>query len=658
MNGIINKLFILLLILASSKLYSEVQWADKVISYSSQVGSKEYSANQALGEPNTFQNIKTPTAWMPKISEKNKFEYIQLGFDSKIKTRYIYINMNLGEKALKVVNIIDNKSNENSVFNPANIYNNKEGKIILQLEYPQIISSVKLFFDLKNTNSEVQLDAVGTGNDTNNIWAINQIDNKLFTSAPENMGIRINSIYSELAPIITADGKKLFFTRDGHPENIGADKNQDIWMSELEEDGRFGEAVNLYGTVNNKYNNFAFSTNSDGTMLLLGRNAKSSDLSNLSYVEYNNGKWSELHNFNFTKLNNTTSFVNFSLSQSKNLMFISMERGDSYGGLDIYYSMLTDSGWSEIKNLGPSVNTAADEITPYIANDNKTLYFASNGYPGYGSMDLFVTKTDDSLKDWSKPLNLGNTINTDGWEAYFTISSKNDFAYFVSTKNSIGKEDIFKIALPQSALPGKSILISGKVKDIITQKSLAAKIEFRDLETNKIVGIAYSDSTNGIYEISVPVGKDYAINAYTSGFYSLSKNIYIDTNYINTMTIDLGLKKIEIGQTYELNNIFFEFSKSELNKKSINELQKLIQLLNENKFIDIIIIGYTDKIGSEIKNQKLSEERAKSVYDYLIENGIEKNRLKYIGKGELKSNKNSNLEENRKVVFQIIEYKK
>jgi outer membrane protein OmpA-like peptidoglycan-associated protein len=469
------------------------------------------------------------------------------------------------------------------------------------------------------------------------------------------MGIRINSSSSELAPVISADGKKLFFTRDKHPENMGADKKQDVWLSQLEEDGRFGKAVNLYEPVNSKDNNFAFSTNSDGRMLLMGRNANDANKSNLSITKYDSGKWSEIQDFDFVKLGNTSPLVSFSLSQSQNLMLISMERGDSYGGLDIYYSERTDNGWSEVKNLGSSINTAADEITPYIANDNRTIYFASNGYAGYGNMDLFVSRADDSLKNWSEPTNLGSNINTEGWEAYFTISSTNDYAYFVSTSNSIGKEDIFRVKLPQVAQPQKSVLVYGTVSELNSKHPIASTVEFRYLEDNKIVGIAYSDSTDGKYGISLPLGKLYSVNAFATGYYSLSKNIEIDSNFDENRAIDLVLKKIEVGQTYDMNNIFFEFGKSKLNTKSVNELQKLVKLLKSDSSLKILIIGYTDSIGSSEDNRKLSEDRAKAVYDYLVENGINKNRLEYEGKGELKSNNNSNLERSRKVVFKIVE---
>lgn len=654
MNGIANTFFLFFLFSASTIL-SEVHWADRVISFSSQYGEKQYSANQSLGKPNILTNIKSPCSWTPIISIKDKYESIHLGFDSKEKSQFVYINVNIGYKALALVSILDNQSKEYSIYNQEQILENTKGKIILKLNEPIQISSIKLYFDLKSIDTEVQLDAVGIGNDTNSIWQINEIESKQFNSVPENMGIRINSIYSELSPIVSADGKKLFFTRAGHPDNMGADKKQDVWESDLQDDGRFGEAFNLYEPVNDKNNNFAFSTNSDGTMLLMGRNTNSQSKSDLSYSVHLYGKWTEIKKFDFTNLENTTPFLSFSLSQSQNLMFVSMEREDGYGGLDLYYSQLTDSGWTAVKNLGPTINTAADEITPYIANDNKTLYFASNGYPGYGNMDLFVSHTDDSLGYWSEPKNLGKNINSEGWEAYLTISSQNDYAYYVSTHNSIGKEDIFRVELPKEAQPEKSILVHGTVREFNTNKNLTSRVEFRNLETNKIVGLSFSDSTDGEYQISLPSTGIYGVNAYSKEYYSFSQNIKIDSNYAPNKSLDIVLKKIEVGQTYDMNNIFFEFGKSELNVKSVNELQKLVYLLKTHKKLKIMVIGFTDTIGSEKDNKKLSEERAKAVYNYLIENGIDKNRLKYEGKGELKSDNNGNLGDNRKVVFKIVE---
>ena len=142
--------------------------------------------------------------------------------------------------------------------------------------------------------------------------------------------------------------------------------------------------------------------------------------------------------------------------------------------------------------------------------------------------------------------------------------------------------------------------------------------------------------------------------AVAEGYYSLSKTIITDSSVNGILKLDLSLKPIKIGETYKLANIFFEFGKSDLNEKSNSELQRLIKFLNQNKSFDILILGYTDEIGSELRNMKLSESRAKSVYNYLTSNGIDKDRLTYKGKGELKSDKNGKLENSRKVEFKII----
>lgn len=654
MNGTANRIVVLLFFVSTLILNSQVHWADKVISFTSQIGEIQYSANQALGQPSSYSNEKLPTSWMPKISTKEKYESISLGFENNTKSKYVIINMPMGSQSLEIVNIVNTDSQESSIYIEKNIIFNENGRIIIKLPIPVTIQNIKLYFDVINSKSEVLLDAVGVGNDTSNIWTIDVADINLFTSSPENMGDRINSSYSELAPIISADGKKLFFTRDNHPENIGLEKKQDVWFSDLEEDGRFSKSRNLYEPVNNKNNNFAFSTNSDGTMLLMGRSNKSNELSSLSYFKYENKGWSELKTFQFIEIGNKTNFVNYSLSQSMNVMFISMERDDSYGGLDLYFSSLTDSGWSELKNLGPHINTAGDEIAPYISNDNKTLYFATNGRPGYGSMDLFVTESEDGYNSWQSPKNLGDKINSKGWEAYFTISSVDDYAYFVSSNNSIGNEDIFRIKLPSNIRPDNSLIVKGQVTEYGTKKPIGSILEFRNLNNNKLVGITNSDSVNGNYQITIPQGSDYGVSAISDGYFSESKTIFVDSSNDSNLNLNLSLKPVQIGESYELVNIFFEFGKSRLDENSNSELLRLVKFLKRYENLNILILGYTDEIGSESNNMKLSESRAKSVYEFLIKNGISQDRLKYEGKGELKSNKNGKLEESRKVEFKII----
>mgnify|MGYP000333134966 CR=1 FL=1 len=218
-----------------------------------------------------------------------------------------------------------------------------------------------------------------------------------------------------------------------------------IWISRKEVNGKFSKATNPYNPLNNDNNNFAFSTNSDGSKLIISSNIGDDKTPQLAYSSNSENKRSELNKFDFVDLNKESSLVSYSLSQGQNLMFVSMEREDSYGGLDIYYSKKVNGEWSELVNFGPTINTAANEISPFIANDNQTLYFATDGWPGYGEMDLFVSRFDDENKHWSQAINLGSKINTEGWEAYLKISSSNNQVYFVSTTNSMGAEDIFTI---------------------------------------------------------------------------------------------------------------------------------------------------------------------------------------------------------------------
>lgn len=654
MNGIV-KIFILF-ILTYSSLYSQVKWADTVYSYTSEKHSKINSANQVTGHPNTLSPIKSPNSWTPFQSENRHFEEITVGFNNSEKINFLLLNINKGKESLDGILLLDDKSNELSLNISESLVSDNKGKFIFAVSPAKLIKRAKLILNLKMSKSDVEIDAIGITNDTTNVWAINEVNNSNFEGTVTNMGTRINSVYSELAPIISADNKTLFFTRDGHPENIGAEKNQDIWISK-KEGNRFQKAINPYNPLNNEHHNFIFSTNSDGSKLLMSTKFNENSPPILSQSTIDENFWSELDTFEFVELNKSSSFVSYSLSQGQNLMFVSMAREDSYGGSDIYFSKKIDGKWSELKNLGPNINTAADEITPFIANDNKTLYFSTDGWPGYGDKDLFVSKYDEMTNQWSQAKNLGSQINTEGWEAYLTISSSNQQAYFVSTTNSMGAEDIFTIKMPTEANPSNSIIVKGKVTDM-NGNPLASIIEYTDLNTDELIGNATSSSSDGTYQITLPVNSFYGISAKLDGYYPISKSIDLIDGINNDLEVDIILKEIKKDSSFILNNIFFEFGKSELNRKSQNELDRLVKIMEENESIKLKLIGYTDSIGNSENNLILSENRAKAVYNYLVNKGISKNRLEYIGKGEIKSNKNIKLQQHRKVIFKIIEISK
>jgi outer membrane protein OmpA-like peptidoglycan-associated protein len=289
------------------------------------------------------------------------------------------------------------------------------------------------------------------------------------------------------------------------------------------------------------------------------------------------------------------------------------------------------------------------------------LYFSSKGHPGYGSNDMYVsTRLDDSWTNWSEPLNLGSSINTVGWDAYFSVPANGEYAYFVSYTNSIGKGDVFRQKLPTSAKPAPVVLISGRVLHEKTKQPLRAKIIYENLSDGTIVGEAYSDSITGEFKIILPAGKKYGIGANKNGFFSVSENIDLTKlNEYQEIKKDLLMVPIEVGSVARLNNIFFDLNKSTLTSDSYNELKKLIKVLNTYPNMKIEIGGHTDNVGSETYNLDLSNKRAKSVYDYLISKGVSSSRLTYKGYGKSKLILNGDSEEanqiNRRVEFLILQ---
>jgi OOP family OmpA-OmpF porin len=341
---------------------------------------------------------------------------------------------------------------------------------------------------------------------------------------------------------------------------------------------------------------------------------------------------------------------------------MSIRREDTRGGSDIYVSFLGDDGtWSAPFNLGDDINTAADDISPFLASDGKSLYFSTSGYPGYGSNDMFVSRRlDDTWTKWSEPENLGPSINTKQWDAYYTISAKGDYAYFVSRENSIGAEDIFRVKLPVEVQPETVVLVKGRVLDANTGEPIKSTIRYEILPGGQEAGIAESNLPEGAYSIVLPAGEKYAFFAETEGYYSITEFIDLkDAAEYREIERDIAMKPVKKDEIIRLNNIFFDFGEYELLEDSFSELKRLIRLMNQNPEMKIRINGHTDNIGSRRSNLELSRQRANAVMDYLTGNGISGERIKTKGFGFDKPVADNSTEEgrgkNRRVEFEIVE---
>jgi outer membrane protein OmpA-like peptidoglycan-associated protein len=315
--------------------------------------------------------------------------------------------------------------------------------------------------------------------------------------------------------------------------------------------------------------------------------------------------------------------------------------------------------WSVPINLGKTINTAGDETSPFLSADGKTLYFASDGRPGYGYQDIFFSKRNgESWTDWTKPLNLGSGVNTPGFDAYYTLPASGDYAYFVSYDKGYGKADIFRTKLHDDVKPNPVILVKGLVLNNTTKAPLGAIIHFENLTTGIEIGEARSDPKTGAYQIILPYGVHYGVRANVNGFYSVHENLELQQNaQYNEVSKDLLMVPIEIGETVKLNNVFFEAGLATLRSESYPELDRLVNILKENPGIHIELAGHTDNKGNADALMKLSLDRVIAVEDYLVKNGIDTNRISGQGFGATNPIAPSDTEENsrlnRRVEFKI-----
>lgn len=486
---------------------------------------------------------------------------------------------------------------------------------------------------------------------------INLVENANKIGDRIKLSDNINSEHTELSPIIAPDGNTLFINRDNHPENTGDIENdQDIWTAKLDENGKWLPLQNIGFPINNTGKNFTISVSPDNNSLVVANTYNADGTPNgqglsISYKTANG--WSLPTAFDVEDYYNDNQYVSYFLASDNKTLLMALERKDSEGEKDFYISFLIkENKWTQPKHMGSVINSPGDESKPFLAADNKTLYFSSNGHMGYGSDDIFISKRfDDSWTNWSEPKNLGPKVNSPKSELGYFLDAKGETAYLSS------KGDIWKIE--NSEKPDPVTLISGIVYNKKTNQPMAANIKYYDLEANLELGVATSDPTTGEYKIILPSGKKYSFIAQQKEFYPISENIDLkELTIYNEFAKNLFLLPIEKGEIIRLNNIFFEFNKSELMPESFNELDRLFDILNENKNMKIEISGHTDDKGSDEYNKSLSNSRAKSVLNYLVEKGIKVERLTSVGYGESQPVVANDTEENqsfnRRVEFKVL----
>ncbi len=514
-----------------------------------------------------------------------------------------------------------------------------------------------------------------------------------------NIGREINSEFDDYAPVLSENGNELVFTtrrRDGNTyENVADDNKpyEDVFFS-TRTNGAWAKAKNIGPTINTKFNNSNLALSPDGNTLFLYSDEGNGDI----YISKRliNGSWGVPEPLPGL-INSSYKESSVSITKDGNTLYFSSERPGGYGGSDIYYCVKDSRGeWTRVKNMGTAINTEYDEDGPFIDYDGKTLYFSSKGRKGMGGYDIYkTTQLDPDRNEWSDPVNLGYPINTPDNDIYFVSTPDGTKAYYSSTRDDgFGYDDIYEITVPPEPVvaakdpepvkeepkkeepkkeePKKEEPKKEEPKkveepyryvvtvvDADTQTPMEAKVQLKGAKDNVVAGVV--NLGGGVYQFTLTstAAKDYRLSAERTGYVFVNEAVRITGAVGKSGERTVAMRKIAVGVSGVLRNIYFDFSMSVLKKESFAELSKLEAMMKQNDGIKVEISGHTDSYGSKQKNQVLSLHRADAVRAYLTSKGIDPRRITAMGYGEdrpLASNddEQEGRELNRRVEFKVI----
>ncbi len=482
---------------------------------------------------------------------------------------------------------------------------------------------------------------------------------KRFDYQLKRLDKRVNSPWHEGAPVISADGNTLYFFVADHPDNkYGTKGSQDIWYSERTSDGTWKDAVHMTAPLNQLRYNQVMSVINDGNTLLLRGSGRNSE--GLSLTHRRGSGWSPpiaLRVKDLDKMRKGVYSGGVMTEDGKVLLLYFNELKDRRIS-DLYVSFLeSDGSWTRPKFI-EALNTKKDEFGPSLDPDGKTLYFASSRVGGSGSTDIYMTKRlDDTWLNWSEPINLGAPVNTSGFDAYYSVDNKgNVFTTRAYMSRDGGSLDI--LSLIPIEKPKPKLMVWGYVYDRKSGEPVSAQVKYEIFQVE--IDNTISEGQDGFYEVKLSGEGHYQILTSAEGFMNTTDELEIPEIYADTIIQkDLFLDQIEIGATVRLNNIFFDFDKTDLRDESVMELDRVVEFLKSNPTVRIEIAGHTDSKGSDSYNIALSDGRAASVRKYLVENWIDRDRVVSHGYGEGKPIATNETDEgrqkNRRVEFTILE---
>lgn len=501
----------------------------------------------------------------------------------------------------------------------------------------------------------------------------------------------INSPFDDYSPLLSPDGLSLYFTsRRPLKPKAKADRNdgkffENIWVSHRQGEG-WSQAELLPGKINSKTHEATAGISPDGQSLFIYRGDKGGHLYESTLK---NDKWQKPRKLP-KGINSNFQETSISFSPDNQTVYLVSNRAGGYGGKDIWTATRNRRGkWSEPVNLGATVNTPYDEESVFMAPDGKTLYFSSQGHNTMGGFDIFRTSFLNGR--WTEPVNLGFPVNTPAEDLFLAMTPDGKYGFYSSKRSDghggsalymitfLGPEKplitrIMTDPIAHQVAPVRENLMASEVEIITTpmtiirgiilddkdETPLLAKIQLFDNQEEVLLAEFSSDAETGQYIISLPSGKNYGIAVQVEDYLFHSENMDITQSAMSREIINnIRLKKVEVGQSIVLNNIFFDSGASTLRPESYAELGVLNKLMTDNPNLKIEIAGHTDNVGSAALNKRLSENRAKAVVDFLIGRGIEAHRLSFKGYGFDKPIATNTTPEgrqlNRRTEFEIME---
>lgn len=704
----------------------EVLWASKVLEKSSETVDEKFSpkhrAVQVLGAPSVLPlAVSSACSWRPAGTSFGE-DYIKVGFEKAIRVKQIIVGETVGPGAVGRIFGYTRDNKEILLFeNSGNNTRRKPGiwnEIIPETE--QEIVAVKLLIVHSMYKGPKEYDCIGiSGSSEPFVARVNVAEGLPPDLEKINLGAAVNSRYSEVAPLVSPDGRYLYFTRLDHPKNFtSTNKSQeaareptlDVWVSSLSKTGDWLPARNMSASIHNSSKNAAGTIAMDGKSIfaLNVEVSRGKYDAGLTKVSLKNDKWVNKRPLRITDFE-ALSYYNqndrkpkketeFSMSSDEQFLVMGLVRKETYGDKDLYVSFRTgENSYSKPVNLGAVINTAGNEGSPFLAADNKTLYFNSNGHPGYGDMDLFMTtRLDDTWTNWTEPVNLGPHINSPQFDGYISIPASGEYAYFSSAKNSLGLDDLFKVKLFPGIKPEAVMMLDFKFVDKKTQKEIQP--QFSLLNSGKQVDFV-SDEETGFFRTVLQPGTRYELMTGLEGYLPFRKEIDLRQirEYTELQEIyeiepvgreperpDVGKQEpavaeggsrpapaapvkepesvadlvLETGRKLVLREVYFDQSKADLREESYTELNRIKKIMTENPSMEILLEGHTDNQGDANLNFRLAEERITNVKNYLTADGhIAPARIAVKSWGQYRPLQKNSTEEarmkNRRVEFTI-----